>query len=157
MRNIHICFIHLGQVWGIFIQVWCRYEEHVYLLCCLTPLWAESQEYLYSPMTFLTDIDMDLSKMLGLFMCLLFASHGSEPNVTDIHMGLWQMWGTFTGVSSAFYGSHPSVSNIYICFIFTKCMWIFVKLWGRFYKFLFLFYLPHTGMSWVSGISDLFA
>ena len=119
-----------------------------------------------------------------MYICCV-ASHRSEPRVRNIyihlwhvwrifiwilarcedclcvfylpHMGLWQMWGTFAGVLSAFYGSHPSVSNIYICFIFTKCMWIFIKLWGRFYKYLFLFYLPHMGMSWASGISDLFA
>ena len=104
------------------------------------------------------NIYMDLSKMWGLFMCVLFASYRSEPNVTDIHMGLWQMSGTFTGVLSAFSGSHPSVSNIYISFIFTKCKWkIFIKVWGRCHECLTLFCLAHTGMSWASGILVLFA
>ena len=131
--------------------------RNVYICCVASHSSEPRVRNIYSPMTCLKDIYMDLSKMWGLFMCVSFASYGSESSVTDIHMGLWQMWGTFTGVLSAFYRSHPSVSNIYICFIFTKCMWIFIKLWGRFYKCLFLFYLPHTGMSWVSGISDLFA
>ena len=171
LRNIHISFIHLRQVWGLSIWVWAAYEEYSYLF--------------RSPRTGLRDIHPGLMQVWGMciFVVLPHTALSRESGIfihlwhvwrifiwilarcEDClcvfylpHTGLWQMWGTFTGVLSAFYGSHPSVSNIHIGFIFTKCMWqIFIKLWGRFHKCLFLFYLPHTCMSWMSGILDLFA
>ena len=94
VNNIHICFIHLGLVWELFLRVWGVYEECVYLFSfphmCLSPVWAilisplctkeRSEEYsyrselcvFYSPKTALRDIHAGMGRVWGILISISF-------------------------------------------------------------------------------------
>ena len=141
VRHIYISFIHLRQVCGIFKQVWGMCEE----------CWS----LFYSHRTVLRDIHTGLRHLWTMLINVLFASPGSQPSGTIINiffMHLRQVWGIFIRVWGV-------VRNIHIYFIHWEQVWgIFSQLWGGYGECLYLFCLPHMGLSCVWGpfISPLF-
>ena len=133
--NIYISFIHLTQVWGIFMWVWGGHEEYLYPF--------------YSPRMSLMDIYMAHGQVGGMFLFVLLASDGSEPRVRNIHLSfidlrqVWglsiRVWGALEQYSYLFHSPRTGPRDSH-----TGPM----RVWG---KCIFVL-LPHTGLSRESGI-----
>ena len=109
---------------------------------------CEEYSYLFSlPRTGLKDIDMGLTWVWGMFIFVLFASHGSELSVRNIHMlfihsrqawGIFiQVWGEYEECLYLFCLTHIGLSRVW---------WIFMRVWGGYEEYLYLFYSPRTGL-----------
>ena len=151
VRNIHISFIHLSQVWGI-IQVWGMSEECLHLFVCLPQVWSDCEKYIYlfySPRTSLRHIHTGLRQVWGMFLFVLLASDESEPRLRNIHISfihLRQVWGlsiwvwaTYEEYSYLFHSPRTGLRDIH-----PGVMWV----WGT----CIFVVLPHTALSRESGI-----
>ena len=141
LRNIHISFIHLRQVWGLSIWVWAAYEEYSYLF--------------RSPRTGLRDIHPGLMQVWG--MCIFVVlPHTALSRESGIFIHLWHVWRIFIWILAryedclcVFYWPHTGLSQVRPIFI-----WVC----GRCEAHLQVFYLPSMGPTqvWVTFISALF-
>ena len=137
VMNIYISFIHLTQVWGIFMQVWGGYEAYLYLF--------------YSPRMGLMDIHTALGQVGGMFIFMLLASDGSEPSVRNIHISfihLSQVW----GMSEEFLHLFCLSPTGLIRFHLGQVWGILIQVWGRYEECFYLCCLPQMSLSHVWGI-----
>jgi len=159
VRNIYILFISLIRVWG-------GSEEYWYL-CYLS---YTGVRQVWGMFVSLSLPHTGLRWVRGIFISLLFALYRCEAGGSNIYISLiyliwvWggseeylylcylpdtdvrQVWGISISLLFTSYGFKVCLGNIYISFI---CL---IHVRGRWEEYLYLLYLPHTGLKRVWGI-----
>jgi len=134
--GIFISLTRVRQVWGIYVSLLFtsyRFEaglKNIYVsVICLIRVWGGCEEYLY-----LFDLaHTGLWQVWGIFRSLLFALYGCEGGVRNIDIYIS-------------YTCEAGVRNMYISFIYL------IQVWGGCEEYLYLVYLPRTGLRRVWGI-----
>ena len=147
LRNIYIYVISLIRMWG-------RCEEYLFYLphTGLRCVWGIFISLLFA----LYRCEAGGRNIYIFFICLIRVWSGSEEYVYHLYLpypGVRQVGAIFISLWFTSYGFEAGLRNIYIYVI---CL---IRMWGRCEEYLYLFYLPHTGLRCVWGIfiSLLFA